>query len=109
VEFISNQTGYPDAYFLPEVADENEGEEEDDLEPGERDRMFEDAAKLIVRHQQGSTSLIQRRLKLGYNRAGRIMDQMERAGIVGPTNGSKPREVLIHTEADLEQFLKRHS
>jgi S-DNA-T family DNA segregation ATPase FtsK/SpoIIIE len=109
VEFISNQTGYPDAYFLPEVADESDGEEEDDLEPGERDRMFEDAAKLIVRHQQGSTSLIQRRLKLGYNRAGRIMDQMERAGIVGPTNGSKPREVLIHTEADLEQFLKRHS
>lgn len=109
VDFISEQTGYPDAYFLPEVIDESEGEDEDDFEPGEKDRMFDDAARLIVRHQQGSTSLIQRRLKLGYNRAGRIMDQLERSGIVGPTNGSKPREVLVHTEADLEQFLNRHS
>jgi S-DNA-T family DNA segregation ATPase FtsK/SpoIIIE len=70
--------------------------------------MFEDAARLIVRHQMGSTSLIQRRLKLGYNRAGRIMDQLERTGVVGPTNGSKPRDVLIHNEPDLERFLSRN-
>jgi S-DNA-T family DNA segregation ATPase FtsK/SpoIIIE len=89
--------------------DESDADEEDDFEPGEKDRMFDDAARLIVRHQQGSTSLIQRRLKLGYNRAGRIMDQLERSGIVGPTNGSKPRDVLVHTEADLEQFLNRNA
>lgn len=109
VKFISDQTGYPDAYLLPEVMDESDAEDEDDFEPGEKDRMFDDAARLVVRHQQGSTSLIQRRLKLGYNRAGRIMDQLERAGIVGPTNGSKPRDVLVHTEADLEQFLNRNA
>jgi S-DNA-T family DNA segregation ATPase FtsK/SpoIIIE len=67
--------------------------------------MFEEAARLIVKHQHGSTSLIQRRLKLGYNRAGRIMDQMEKAGIVGPANGSKPREVLVKSEAELERYL----
>lgn len=109
VAFISEQTGYPEPYYLPEVMDESDADEEDDFEPGEKDRMFDDAARLIVRHQQGSTSLIQRRLKLGYNRAGRIMDQLERSGIVGPTNGSKPRDVLVHTEADLEQFLNRNA
>ncbi len=70
-----------------------------------RDSMFEEAARLIVKHQHGSTSLIQRRLKLGYNRAGRIMDQLEKAGIVGPANGSKPREVLVKSETELEQYL----
>lgn len=108
VAFISDQTGYPEPYYLPEVQDESDKDEEDEYDTGERDRMFADAARMVVRHQQGSTSLIQRRLKLGYNRAGRIMDQLERAGIVGPANGSKPRDVLVHTEADLEQFLNRH-
>ena len=71
----------------------------------DRDAMFEDAARLIVLHQQGSTSLIQRKLKLGYNRAGRIIDQLEAAGVVGPFEGSKAREVLIHDDYALEQFL----
>lgn len=82
-EFIGQQHGYPDAHLLPEVADE-EGEGGDDsFDPDERDEMFEEAARLIVQHQQGSTSLIQRRMKLGYNRAGRLMDQLEQAGVVG--------------------------
>jgi S-DNA-T family DNA segregation ATPase FtsK/SpoIIIE len=109
VNFISDQVGYPEPYYLPEVIDDKDKEEDEDaLDLGERDRMFEDAARLIVRHQMGSTSLIQRRLKLGYNRAGRIMDQLERTGVVGPTNGSKPRDVLIHNEPDLERFLSRN-
>ncbi len=107
VEFIHQQRGYPEPFLLPIV----ESEEDDmigGLDPSERDEMFEEAARLIVRHQQGSTSMIQRRLKLGYNRAGRIMDQLERAGIVGPSEGSKPREVLYKTEYDLEQFLNQN-
>lgn len=109
VHFISDQVAYPEPYYLPEVIDDKDKEDDEDaLDMGERDRMFEDAARLIVRHQMGSTSLIQRRLKLGYNRAGRIMDQLERSGVVGPTNGSKPRDVLIHTEPDLERFLSRN-
>jgi S-DNA-T family DNA segregation ATPase FtsK/SpoIIIE len=107
VDFIGNQTSYSEPYLLPEVYDENDKEEDTDFDAGDRDRMFEEAARLVVRHQQGSTSLIQRRLSLGYNRAGRIMDQLERAGIVGPNNGSKAREVLFHSEPDLEQFLTR--
>lgn len=106
VDFIAQQRGYPDAYMLPEVkmeADELTFDDEDDN--GMRDSMFEEAARLIVKHQHGSTSLIQRRLKLGYNRAGRIMDQLEKAGIVGPTNGSKPREVFVKSEAELERYL----
>ena len=79
------------------------GDEEGD--DGDRDAMFSEAARMIVRHQQGSTSLIQRRLKLGYNRAGRIMDQLEKAGIVGPFSGSKARDVLFKDEMSLEQFL----
>lgn len=106
VDFIAQQRGYPDAYMLPEVRIEQDDfpydEEEDN---GMRDSMFEEAARLIVKHQHGSTSLIQRRLKLGYNRAGRIMDQLEKAGIVGPANGSKPREVLVKSEAELERYL----
>lgn len=69
--------------------------------------MFEDAARLLVIHQIGSTSLIQRKFTIGYNRAGRIMDQLERAGILGPANGSAPREVLIHDEESLERFFSR--
>lgn len=72
----------------------------------ERDSMFEDAARVIVIHQQGSTSLLQRKLKLGYNRAGRIMDQLEAAGIIGPFEGSKARKVLVPDEASLEQMLR---
>ena len=76
------------------------------FDSGERDALFEEAARLIVSAQMGSTSLIQRRMKLGYNRAGRLMDQLESAGLVGPSQGSKPREVLYKTEAELNNFLK---
>ncbi|MBX3102626.1 MAG: DNA translocase FtsK [Bacteroidetes bacterium] len=106
VKFISDQRGYPHAYYLPEYAGDEEDGPSGDFDPAERDSMFEEAARLIVSMQQGSTSLIQRRLKLGYNRAGRIMDQMERAGIVGPGSGSRPREVLVRTEAELYEYLK---
>ncbi len=104
-EFIGSQRGYPSAWYLPEYVDENaEGGSLKDFNPEDRDPLFEDAAKLIVLHQQGSTSLIQRKLKLGYNRAGRIIDQLEASGIVGPFEGSKAREVLIPDEYALEQF-----
>lgn len=104
-EFIGSQRGYPSAYALPEF-NEEESEIQQETDPGERDELFEDAAYLIVASQQGSTSLLQRKLKLGYNRAGRIIDQLESAGIVGPFEGSKAREVKIATEFALEQFLK---
>lgn len=104
-EFIGNQRGYSDAYQLPEYIDEAGEGSKADFDPNERDKFFEDAARLIVLHQQGSTSLIQRKLKLGYNRAGRIIDQLEAAGIVGPFEGSKAREVLYPDEYALEQFL----
>ena len=104
-EFIGSQRGYPTAYALPEF-NEDETEMQQELDPGERDELFEDAAFLIVSTQQGSTSLLQRKLKLGYNRAGRIIDQLESAGIVGPFEGSKAREVKVATEFALEQFLK---
>jgi S-DNA-T family DNA segregation ATPase FtsK/SpoIIIE len=104
VEFISDQRGYPQAFLLPEYVDEKDLEgKEFDL--SDRDSLFGDAARLIVQNQVGSTSLLQRRMKLGYNRAGRLMDQLEAAGIVGPTQGSRPRDVLIKTEADLQQHL----
>lgn len=105
VEFISQQQGYPQAFLLPEYVDEKEMEGRD-MDLSDRDSLFEDAAKLIVQNQTGSTSLIQRRMKLGYNRAGRLMDQLEIAGIVGPSQGSKPRDVLIKTEADLQRHLE---
>jgi S-DNA-T family DNA segregation ATPase FtsK/SpoIIIE len=104
-DWIGEQKGYPDAYLLPEF----EGEEGEgslaDIDLADRDPLFDEAARLIVLHQQGSTSLIQRKLKLGYNRAGRIVDQLEAAGIVGPFEGSKAREVLIQDEASLERLL----
>ncbi len=103
-EFIGQQRGYPDAFLLPEYIDEKEMEGKD-ISLLDRDPLFEEAARLIVQHQSGSTSLIQRRMKLGYNRAGRLMDQLEAAGVVGQTQGSKPRDVLIKTEAELEQHL----
>ncbi|MDD4086685.1 MAG: DNA translocase FtsK 4TM domain-containing protein [Bacteroidales bacterium] len=104
-EFIGSQRGYPDAYHLPEFAEEQD-EAGDVFDATERDELFEDAARIIVQTQQGSTSLLQRKLKLGYNRAGRIIDQLEAAGIVGPFEGSKAREVKVANEMALEQFLK---
>ena len=104
--FISEQKGYPQAFLLPEYMDEKDMDSGSGFDPNERDPLFEDAAKLIVSAQQGSTSLIQRRMKLGYNRAGRLMDQLESAGIVGPGQGSKPREVLYKTDAELYDFLQ---
>jgi S-DNA-T family DNA segregation ATPase FtsK/SpoIIIE len=103
-DFIGSQRGYDTAYMLPEYeGDDETGPSSVDL--SDRDALFEEAAKLIVMHQQGSTSLIQRKLKLGYNRAGRLIDQLEAAGIVGPFEGSKAREVLIKDELSLEQLL----
>lgn len=103
-EFISKQRGYPDAFLLPEYVDEKELEGKD-FDLNDRDALFEEAARLVVQNQVGSTSLIQRRMKLGYNRAGRLMDQLEAAGIVGPSLGSKARDVYIKTEADLSEHL----
>ncbi|HEY8387047.1 MAG TPA: FtsK/SpoIIIE domain-containing protein, partial [Parasegetibacter sp.] len=103
-DFIGEQRGYPDAFLLPEYVDEKDLENKD-FDAFDRDPLFEDAARLIVQHQVGSTSLIQRRMKLGYNRAGRLMDQLESAGVVGPNQGSKAREVLFKTEAELQQLL----
>lgn len=106
-DFIGSQRGYPDAYNLPECPDEkDEGSGKENLNPDERDPLFEEAAYIIVQTQQGSTSMLQRKLKLGYNRAGRIIDQLEKAGIVGPFAGSKQREVRVANEMALEQFLK---
>lgn len=106
VEFIAKQRGYPEPYFLPEVGgDDEEGEGDFDEDMGDVDDMFAEAARVVVRYQLGSASLIQRKLKLGYARAGRIIDQLERAGIVGTHSGSKAREVLIQDEASLERIL----
>ncbi|MEY5034048.1 MAG: hypothetical protein RL447_426, partial [Bacteroidota bacterium] len=104
VEFIGDQRGYPQAFLLPEYVDEKEAEGRD-FDSSQKDPLFEDAARMIVQNQMGSTSLLQRRMKLGYNRAGRLMDQLEAAGIVGPSLGSKARDVLIKTEMDLQQHL----
>jgi len=104
-DWIGEQKGYPDAYLLPEFEGEDGDNGIGDIDLSDRDPLFDEAAKLIVLHQQGSTSLIQRKLKLGYNRAGRIVDQLEAAGIVGPFEGSKAREVLIQDEASLERLL----
>ena len=106
-DFIGNQRAYPDAYNLPDCPDEkDDGGSKENLNPEERDPLFEEAAYIIVQTQQGSTSMLQRKLKLGYNRAGRIIDQLEKAGIVGPFAGSKQREVRIANEMALEQYLK---
>ena len=104
-DFIGTQRGYPDGFLLPEYLDENE-EPNKDFDPKQKDEFFNDAARLVVASQFGSTSLLQRKLQLGYNRAGRIIDQLEAAGIVGPYNGSKAREVLIHDEVQLEEILR---
>lgn len=107
-EFIGNQRGYLSALLLPEVPDEN-GTANGELEVGDRDSLFDDAARIVIQHQQGSASLLQRKLQLGYNRAGRLIDQLEAAGIVGPFKGSKAREVLYTDLLSLEQFLSSGS
>ena len=104
-KFIGEQRGFAEPFLLPEVPEE-EGETADIDDNGERDSLFEEAARIVVQTQQGSTSMIQRKLKLGYNRAGRIIDQLEAAGIVGPFSGSKSREVKVTSEAALEQILR---
>ncbi|WP_336617670.1 DNA translocase FtsK [Bacteroides acidifaciens] len=104
-KFIARQQSYPTPFFLPEYVSEDSNSEVGDIDMGHRDPLFEDAARLVVIHQQGSTSLIQRKFAIGYNRAGRIMDQLEKAGIVGPTQGSKARDVLCIDDNDLEMRL----
>lgn len=106
IDFISQQKGYPTPYFLPEFHGDDEMPSGGAINFSELDESLDDAARLVVSNQHGSTSMIQRRLKLGYNRAGRIMDQLEQLGIVGPSEGSKPREVLIYDEIELERFLE---
>ncbi len=105
-EYIGEQRGYADAYLLPEYVDNNgEAGAGNEMDLDDRDALFEDAARVIVLHQQGSASLLQRKLKLGYNRAGRIVDQLEAAGIIGQFEGSKARQVLIPDDYSLEQLL----
>ena len=105
VEFIGSQRGYEMAYQLPEFSGDDDDSKVGEVDLSDRDALFDEAARLIVLHQQGSTSLIQRKLKLGYNRAGRLIDQLEAAGIVGSFEGSKAREVLIPDDYSLEQLL----
>ena len=107
-DWIGSQQAYPSAFELPEFIDESSGEV-GAVDLDDRDALFEDAARIVVQHQQGSASLLQRRLKLGYNRAGRIVDQLEAAGIIGPFEGSKARQVLITDEMSLEQKLQHKS
>lgn len=103
-DFIGEQQGYSDAFLLPEFVGE-ESSTQNNMDEEDRDALFDDAAKIVVIHQQGSASLLQRKLKLGYNRAGRIIDQLESAGIIGPFSGSKARDVLVPDEISLEQKL----
>ncbi|UOU97622.1 DNA translocase FtsK [Chryseobacterium daecheongense] len=105
-EYIGEQKGYASAFMLPEYVSEDSTSTVGAFDPNEKDALFEEAARIIVSTQQGSTSMLQRQLKLGYNRAGRIMDQLEASGIVGGFNGAKAREVLISDLHSLEQFLE---
>ena len=104
-EFIGEQRSYPNALLLPEYIDEKSSQSKGAIDE-DRDEKFEDAARIIVIHQQGSASLLQRKLKLGYNRAGRIVDQLEAAGIIGPFEGSKARKVYIPDEMALDKHLE---
>jgi S-DNA-T family DNA segregation ATPase FtsK/SpoIIIE len=109
VKYIAQQTAFPTAYYLPEyVGGEGDGSDLSEVDLSKRDPLFEEAARLIVMNQQGSTSLIQRKFSIGYNRAGRIVDQLEAVGIIGPPDGSKARQVLISDEYDLEKRLKNY-
>jgi S-DNA-T family DNA segregation ATPase FtsK/SpoIIIE len=105
VNFIGKQQGYPSAHPLPEPEMDDDDNGSKSFDPKNRDKLFEDCARVVVQMQSGSTSNLQRRFNLGYNRAGRIMDQLEAANIVGPAAGSKPREVYFKTESELEAFL----
>ena len=105
-DFIGSQRGYSTAFSLPEYVGEG-GSDEVEFEAGEVDSLFEDAARIVVATQQGSASLLQRKLKLGYNRAGRLVDQLEQAGIIGPYEGSKARQVLIKDEMSLDAILQK--
>jgi len=105
-DFIGSQRGYDEAYALPEYEGEDGGESKNEVNTEDFDQLLAEAARLIVTHQQGSTSLIQRKMKLGYNRAGRIMDQLEMSGVVGPFTGSKARDVMFHDLASLEDHLR---
>jgi S-DNA-T family DNA segregation ATPase FtsK/SpoIIIE len=106
-EFIGNQRAYPSAFLLPEYVGEDGGDGIGEVDLSERDKMFDDAAKLVVQFQQGSASFLQRKLKLGYNRAGRIVDQLEAAGVIGGFEGSKARDVLIKDMSQLEEILQK--
>ena len=109
-QYISRQQGYTEAYPLPEYVDENEsGPMEGGMEMGKFDPMFAEAARLVVVNQSGSTSLIQRKFAIGYNRAGRLMDQLEATGIVGKADGSKPRPVLVTDEVQLDRILETYN
>ena len=109
-QYISRQQGYTEAYPLPEYVDENEGGPiEGGVEMGKFDPMFAEAARLVVINQSGSTSLIQRKFAIGYNRAGRLMDQLEATGIVGKADGSKPRPVLVTDEVQLDRILETYN
>jgi S-DNA-T family DNA segregation ATPase FtsK/SpoIIIE len=104
--YIGEQTGFPTAHLLPEYHPDGEDDGKlADIDLSDRDPLFDDSARLIVAQQQGSTSLIQRKFSIGYNRAGRIMDQLEKAGVVGPFEGSKPRQVLLQDPLSLESLL----
>lgn len=105
-DFIGRQPGYAAAYPLPEVVGEGEEGGANMIDAGQLDALFAEVARMVVNMQSGSTSNIQRRFSLGYNRAGKLMDQLERAGIVGPAEGSKPRQVLVQTEMELERILQ---
>lgn len=108
IKFIADQRGYPEPFYLPEYhGDDEEMGEMGNFDPNDMDDMLVEAARLVMQSQHGSTSMIQRRLKLGYNRAGRIMDQLEAIGVVGPAEGSKPREVLLYDEQELERYLEK--
>jgi DNA segregation ATPase FtsK/SpoIIIE and related proteins len=105
-KYIADQRGYSHAFYLPEYVDESEDGGTSDVDLRKRDKLFEEAAKIVVQYQQGSTSLIQRKLEIGYNRAGRLIDQLEAAGIVGPFEGSKARSVLISDFDTLDRKLE---
>lgn len=104
-DYIGSQRGYPTAFLLPEYSGEGASQEAGEIDLSKRDPIFEEAARIVVANQSGSTSLVQRRFSIGYNRAGRIIDQLEAAGVVGPFEGSKARQVLIADELELERIL----